>query len=427
MEAFNEKNQIPFVRDLEQSFMKNYRISMALLVLIIFIDLVIVAILVIRVPALYTLGLFAVLFSFISYNRDYFYLFRRKKTRLDKVRDEKIGNYYVPEIQKIVKSVLSKFREKEKPRIYLIDEPVGGPYVIDTYFLNFIGPLNAIYFPRHVFHFLKPMELKAILAHELGHFYRYMYPAQRFPYPFYLVASFIPFILIPYVHQLIFIAVLVGVNFGFNPVLNKLFNHKSKNMEYLSDIFAARLCGKLNSINALLVSCKYSELIESMQKKVLKIIRDDDSLSLTNFEEMYDQLIRILPEKPNSTEDVKTILAETISGFDFSDFNVNMSQKQISKEKQVIGAILGSPEFTKERAVVDWDIFDFVEKNHRIEEGEYAALISSIMDSDRYLVDSITDEESEYINDTHPSLRSRILFLHKNVEALNEPEESITI
>ena len=428
METFNENNQIPSARDLERSFTKNYRISMVLVVFFIFIDVAIIAILiVIHNPALYILGLLAVIFSLISYNRDYFHFFKRKKTRLDKAGDGKIGNYEVHEIQKIVKSVLSQFSDKETPRIYLIDEPISGPYVIDTYLLNFIGPINAIYFPKHVFHFLKPMELKSILAHELGHFYWYMYPAQRLPYPFYLFASFIPFILIPYVHELIFIAVLVGVNLGFSPLLSKMFNYKNKSMEYLCDMFAGRLCGKLNAINALLVSCKYSELIETMQKKVLKLIRDNDSLSLKNFEEIYDQLIRILPQKPNSTEDVKTILAETISGFDFSDFNVKMTQKQISQEKQAIGTMLGSPELAKERALIDWDTFDFVEKNHRIEEEEYASLISSIRSSERYLVDSVTDEESEIINDTHPSLRYRILFLHKNVEALNEPEGSIAI
>ena len=71
---------------------------------------------------------------------------------------------------------------------------------------------------------------------------------------------------------------------------------------------------------------------------------------------------------------------------------------------------------------LDWDTFDFVEKKPRVEEGEYSALIENIENSDLYLVDSVNDDESDETNDTHPALRKRIRFLHRNITDLNSSQ-----
>jgi hypothetical protein len=50
-----------------------------------------------------------------------------------------------------------------------------------------------------------------------------------------------------------------------------------------------------------MVSSKYSELIEVLYKKTLKMIRDDDELSINSFDDIYEKLVRIIPGKPNSS------------------------------------------------------------------------------------------------------------------------------
>jgi len=411
---------IPSAEDLESTFMRNKQFSMGVLLLAIAIDILLLFVIVnTQSLTYYVLGIVAIIISLFSLKDDYIFYFKRKKVRLENVKQARIGNYDTLDIQQLIASVLSHFKGKEIPKIYIVDEPVGGAHVIDTYLLNFIGPINAIYLPKQEFYYLKPNELKAIISHEIGHFYKYIYPAQRFPYPFYLMVSLVPAFLLSILDPWIVGLIYFGLHFGFYPLLHKLFNYKSKNLEYLSDLFAAKLCGKLNTINALMVSGKYSELIEVLHKKALNLIKNDDSLSLNSFDEIFDKLVRILPDKPNSSDEVDEILSRVIDGFSFKPYKAKLSKKEISKKRAIITSLLRSPELAKKREILDWNTFDFIERNHRVEEGEYSALIENISKSNLYLVDSVNDEDSDGMNNTHPALRKRILFLDKNVKELN--------
>lgn len=415
-----EMQSIPDADVLERNFRRNHQISMAVLWLAIMVDvLMMLLILSTKNYGYYILGLAAIIISLVSLKDDYIFFFRRKKERLQDINEEIIGNYNTAELKNLIANILSQFKGKEIPKIYIVDDPMGGAHVIDTYLLNFLGPVNAIYLPRQGFYYLKAAELKAVISHEIGHFYKYIYPAQRFPYPFYLLVSLIPAFLLPLLQPWIVGLIFLGLHFAFYPMLHKLFNYKSKTLEYLSDLFAAKHCGKLNVINGLMVSSKYSELIEVLRKKTLKLIKDDDELSINSFDEMFDQLVRILPDKPNSTDEVDNILSEAINGFSFKPYKTKMKQHEISKEKAIITGLLNSPEMSVKREVLDWDTFDFVERNHRVDEGEYEALIENIINSHLYLVDSVNDDERDELNNTHPALRNRILFLHKNVSDLN--------
>jgi Zn-dependent protease with chaperone function len=367
----------------------------------------------------YALALGAMALSLYNFIRDYLIYFIREKTELNDIKEQSIGNFKTDEIKSLIHSIFLNFKGREIPRIYIVDEPLAGTHVIDTYILNFIGPINAIYVPRHEFHYLKPAELKAILSHEIGHFYQYIYPAQRFSYPFYFFVTIIPAFLAPFVNMWLIGLVFVGLQYAFYPSLNKLFNYKSKTLEYLSDLFASDLCGKLNVINALMVSSKYSELIEVLRKKVLKLIEDNDQLSMDSYDEIFEKLVRILPDKPNSTDEVDKILSDAISGFSLNSFLTKMTKRRVLKEKAIIADLLSSPELARKRELLNWDVFDFVEKNHRVEEEEYDALIANIINSQLCLVDSVNDDEREDLNDTHPALRQRILFLDKNVSEIN--------
>ena len=416
----SDESQIPNAESLEQSYRENYLISMVVLWLVIILDVILLLFIISSQSIVfYFLGLAAIIVSLVSLKDDYVYFFKRDKELLENVKDKSIGNYKTEELKELIASIFTHFEGKEIPRIYVVDEPLGGAHVIDTYVFNFIGPMNAIYLSRQEFCYLKPNELKAIIAHELGHFYKYMYPTQRFPYPFYLFVSLTPAFLLPLLPGWIVWAVFIGLQVGLHPLLHKMFNHKSKTLEYLSDLFAAKLYGKLNMINGLLVSSKYSELIEVLHKKTLKLIKDDDELSVASFDDMFDKMVRILPDKPNSTDEVDKILTDAINGFSFKPYKTKLVKSEVRKEKAIISRILNSPEFVVKREILDWNTFDFVERNHRVDEEEYEALIENIVHSHLYLVDSVDDDEDEKLNKTHPALRNRILFLHKNVKELN--------
>jgi Zn-dependent protease with chaperone function len=408
---------IPEARTLEKAFTNSAWTSMVLLWLVMIIDTGILYLLFTsndKYLAILTIA--AIILALSNIKDDYWAFFKQEKEDLDTTKEDTIGNYKVVEIREIVDSVFANFKGKEIPKVYIIDEPTGGPMVIDTYVFNFLGPLNAIYIPRHVFGVYKPNELKAIIAHELGHFYHYMYPIQRFPYPFYLLATLVPLITFPLVNIWVAIAILVVFSFLFHPLLYKAFNHKSKRMEYLCDLFAAKLFGKLNIINGLIVTCKYSELVELTQKKVLKNIKVDDTLSVENYGDIFDQILRVMPKQPSSRDELDSVITEVISNFDHKSYKTKLSKTAIKKEHALISVMLTDPFYSKKREVLDWSTFDFIKRNHRIEPGEYTALIQTILDKKSYLIDSVTDEDDDELSSTHPSIRSRILCLDKNID-----------
>ena len=145
-----DDQKIPDAAKLLKSFRRNRRISMLILILVIVINLAL-SVLIINSHNMYyyALALGALALSLYNFMRDYLFYFIRNKTELSNIKEQSIGNYRTEEIKNLVDHIFSNFKGHEIPRIYIVDDPLASAHVIDTYILNFIGPINAIYIPRN--------------------------------------------------------------------------------------------------------------------------------------------------------------------------------------------------------------------------------------------------------------------------------------
>ena len=109
---------------------------------------------------------------------------------LKAVRTKKIGVYTKEKIIRLCDEIIKEnFNPHEEiPSVYIVRNIGNNAFAINSLLLNCIKALNSITISRALFQYLNVHELKAVIAHEIGHFKRYI--------PIYKRITFIPFLFI---------------------------------------------------------------------------------------------------------------------------------------------------------------------------------------------------------------------------------------
>ena len=328
------------------------------------------------------MGFFLVLVFVSTYANIIFF----KKKKLNEY--ESIGKYNIEEIREIIKEVFQNINEKEKPHIYIFESSTMTAFTTDSIF-NFIPQLNAVYLSEDLFRHLKPEEFKAVLYHELGHYYYYMNPFAKNIFPVDVFSVLFPFLIFLVMRINSPLLLFLGV-FSFSILVRNLVFSNPKDYEYLSDFFSAQKNGILNIINALIVISKKNEVDVKISRYLVERISKDRRLSYRDFEFYYNSLKNELPYEFQNFKEV----SEVIDNFLYD--NATEDIPEINEEGY---------EFEE---IHNWSEFD-LNHNFRIEEEEYNNFLESLMNQ----------EEDNYnaIHDTmHPTLKNRILFLAANKE-----------
>ncbi|MFP6899959.1 MAG: hypothetical protein VCA36_03385 [Opitutales bacterium] len=101
---------------------------------------------------------------------------------LEKASAELLGQYTKDDLERIVREVCATYKEREIPKVYLVESKGGIAMVMNVDGLDFIRPWNALYLGQYFLHSLDEQELKAILAHEMCHFSMHYTIGSRFFY-----------------------------------------------------------------------------------------------------------------------------------------------------------------------------------------------------------------------------------------------------
>lgn len=407
---------IPDVQDLERQFSLQRSVSFLLLFIFTSADIaVFLHVLTGRRPLFIILLFLQTAMSLYYLYKYYIPLLRLKRTELHAGLKEHTGNHGAGLILRAVEEVFGEYRKKEIPALYIIDNEKGGAFVIDTYILNFIRPLNAVYIPQHLLRIMTIDELKCTLAHELGHFYRYIHPVRRFIYPVYLFIMILPVLLIS-LYQSKLTITLLFLSYGIlHTVVGKIHMYRSKDLEYLADYYAALRFGKINYVNTLLTLGRFSELTTAIERKILHKIKSDDTLQLSDFERIYREIISLHTFDRNFSEKTAVAVEKELMKESSGTSRARLTKASVRKKTAMINTFLS--QYYAERKKVDWDRFDTGLIKRRIEKEEYGSFIEEILNNpDKVLVDSIVDDDSAAGNASHPDIRKRILFLEKNIQ-----------
>ena len=318
-----------------------------------------------------------------------------KKRRLDSY--DVLGKYTSDEVKEIISEVFRTINKKEKPNIYIISLNSVNAFITDSIF-KMIPQLNALYLTEDLFNHLKTDELKAVIYHELGHYYHFMNPFSKNILPLDIFTALFPFFIF-LISGFKSIFSLFFLVFFFSALTRFLVFRNIQDNEYLSDHFSMEKNGLLNMINALIVVSKINEIDSKIAKYLIeRIMRDKTRLSFKDFDFYYNTLTKEIPYEFQNFREISTLIDKFLYN------GVEGDIPDINTENYNYEEIKG------------WETFDL---NHdfRISKDEYPLFIESLMKND--LKDGENENYEERYDIDHPSLKNRILFLEDNREGMD--------
>ena len=422
MQTTSTLHEIPDQPQLEKKFLRLRTINRIVLAGVILVDLYLLYELIfdysigMKLVAMVSLTIISSLFWISSLD-----LILQEKAPLDSLgNEETIGKYSVGEIKTLVSSVFEAYQDKrEIPHIYITYDGDTNVLVLNSLLFNRIKSQNAIYISEPLFHIFEKDELKAIISHELGHFYKYTSPVQRMKTFIFFLAGLLPvslhasdpfatiwgfigtWVLIALVLFIIFFGVLDGP-FG-------------KMEEYLCDYYAAQRHGNLSIINALLTLGKRQELEEFITHEIVNRVKADNTLSTSQVAEILRAIDQTLSNKRMvAEEELKEAVITFFESDEIDKFRTELTDAEVESESQEIEKFIGEFFDKHDFQILDWNLFDFGEKDMRIDEAEYPHLIDALLKHpDAQLFNLAADNKPKTVDETHPTFGERILFLHK--------------
>jgi len=205
------------------------------------------------------------------------FVLRFMSVPLEKVKEEKLGDYTLMEVKKLIDQVFAKSLINEKPQLYIVNMDNAFAAAADIYLLNFIKPFNAIYISKGCFRSLTLDEIEAVILHEMAHFNKYMYhEAKTFAIGVNMFL-FLPFaftVIIPGTFlKIVFVVGVIICSSKIFSVIRRTKEYESHVNEYLCDFYAAEKTSLLVTINMLIAMAKDNiETEEENKKKILEKI-----------------------------------------------------------------------------------------------------------------------------------------------------------
>jgi len=411
-------DSIPLYEKLEKRFLCNTKINYIVVSIIGVLSIILLQkLLFLYDPEIYTVLITSLLFKYISIWDNHRPIFTLEKINIShKTPDKKVGAFSHKQILSILDETLKEFKNREIPNIYITDTIDANAFVTDSLLFNFIKPLNAVYISKKLFSVLGRDELKAIISHELGHFYAYMSPVARVSFVPSLFSAILPVFIAHSFGELALTIPLWLVSHVVSEIAISLWlNNSPKTLEYLSDHFAAQRHGKLNMINALVSMLKYTEFEQYTMKQVVDRIKSDSHLSISQLPVILDLIYKRLPDKPFSKKELNSIIKETFKTEEFRQKRSKLSKFKLIQEKNAIKDFTNSVMLNKKFEIIDWNLFDFIKKDMRISPAEYPSLIKALLENpEQQLFNIPSDNLDQTKKGSHPTLRERILFLEKS-------------
>jgi hypothetical protein len=338
---------------------------------------------------------------------------------LKDVKSNKIGRYRKDKVIKLFEQIIKEnFADNEEiPSIYIIKDIGGNAFAVNSLLLNFIKRLNSIIISRELFDCLSINELKAIIAHEIGHFKKYISIADRIPFVPFLFSSLIAYILTAVLIPDFSVATFVVYLFCFGivrTIINWPFKIFKKDVEFLSDLYAANKYGKLHTVNALIKLYQIEDIDIFINLEIAKFIIQNKHLQLKDMQKAKKRIARKLSKKIYDEKFIKTQVVKCLKGMDSSNRR-ELSKSEIQQRNKALEEYMKTISKLLENKTIDWDDIDNHIKDKRIDSFEYDGMIKTLKNNpELQLFRTPGDNIQKMKLQTHPALRERILFVDKN-------------
>ena len=325
--------------------------------------------------------------------------------RLEEAPEELRGALEPEEVEALVETVAQRFRRKAKPNLYVAIDQAANAFAANSMLFNFIPRYNAILLNSYLVRALTRDQLRAILVHELAHFYRYIGPFGRNAWLGAVgsIAACVGFFSadpdVAEVSLLVVLLVLWWAPLPFMWLFSKIAQLGQHDLEYACDAVAAEVIGVEAMVNALLRMGDRAELIEMV---VLEIARQTDEDRRARVAEIADDLLERVPEGPIDLAEARRALGLA-----------TRPEQAEPRTPGVFGRVRRTFKEHQALEVVHWSRFDTIRRDGELDRQELHRYVESLGQAGYVATHSVALEHPLVGSvSSHPSTRKRIVYLY---------------
>lgn len=352
-----------------------------------------------------------------------FELMFRKKLRIEHLKSDKpLGNYTRDQLMSLVHEVQERLRlpANAKIPVYITRDKDYNASAASYGFATWLKPLNAIYLNRQLLHLLQPAELKSVIGHEFGHYYRYFLTWSR-GYPLLMASTTLAAL---YTMQLIGfenwigLFATVGISAASAFVVSIPMMRMAQTIEFLCDDLGAAASGVVSAINDLLKGGIESELSERVRMKLLQMSLAGQTLPPLEILKLYEEAVpfgKVDEQKVmNSVDEAAKQVAG--KGMSVMGFLKDMwGSNEVDPDQ--LQELIAKSQVIQQLPKLNWPAGVGPMRDAGLSEAEIGQLMRALeANPDLLLFHLIGEVPGQQL--THPSFRSRVLYLWENREAI---------
>lgn len=345
-------------------------------------------------------------------------------------------------IYKWVMELADQRNIKSIKRVYLTDTSIPNAFTLDVIPLPFIRR-TWIVLDADVLEILDEREIKAVIAHELGHVKRldgiiniFRFGINYFVFityaifiirMFYNIITDTPIRAINIALKSVFLVILLVILWLFTIASRILLNYSRRQSELLADYYAAQTAGRNHIINALVILGQRMDVIAAFGTEFRWLGRLEGKDNLTRefiqglkslpAEELSKKISREKAVQIYVYQRLKNLKEDLLIPFtekQIDEFTEKASQELIKiREESVENGFAVDRQKQKEllKLTIDWLLVD-KDKDLYLNDEELDHLVKIIKENpDKELFEEDLQKHHSILGSDHPTMRERILFL----------------
>jgi Zn-dependent protease with chaperone function len=319
-------------------------------------------------------------------------------------------------VSRLIESVGEMLGAKERPNVYIAVDKQANAWSANSMLFNFIPRYNAVFLNSYLFHVLSPKEQRAILVHELAHFFRYIGPLGRNVWLGVVTAVAASIAVLTWEPDLTnpvgALMVVWWAPLPFQWAFNIFASIGQRELEYACDAVAAEVVGAEAMANALLKIGDRAEVYELVEQEMEKHLDKNPKAKIA---EVNQVLFDRIPETPVDLGEAKRALRAEPLPDSCGD------RKDRKKNRKLLKAIRKNHKLRRALKVMRWSRFDTIHHDgwlNRTELGRYVRSLASDQKAATHEIASYHPEQ-EHLQ-THPSTRNRVVYLYLHFLAAKE-------
>lgn len=290
----------------------------------------------------------------------------------------KIGNYRVKQIKEWIIQICTELQVLKPVELIIYDSKYANAFASQERWFGLMKR-SRVALLSNLFSLLNEDELKAILAHEVGHH-------KHFPN-----VGILAQILVPY-----------------------LMNRPSYRwlLEHLSDWYAANTVGVVPTVNALIKIYHRGHLISEINKG-LEYVQRDFKIGLAGIAEFQEIANDVIPDKIRPDEDLEKYIVRVIDKY-FERRSPKLRGIGKTHVKKYRDETITEPNVGRSKyKLIDWRTFDARIKDNYLDEDELEDLYLHMKNDEKvcFFLTYIPKHAGLEKWSSHPPLRERIIFI----------------